>query len=113
MFIAGVNNIEDKLLPVSRTPVINLSPVWLTLAINPCQGFSVISGVVDTGNKFIIGVNDTGKQLSLVTMTPVNTDVVVLSPVINLLLVTRTRTPWSWGAAKDSRKFFFFFLFIY
>jgi hypothetical protein len=28
----------------------------MTPAINPCHGFSVIAGVVDTGNKFIAGV---------------------------------------------------------
>jgi hypothetical protein len=70
--------------------------------INPCHRFSVIVGVVDTGDKFIAGDNDTGdnfiagdndtgEQLSPVTMTP----------VINLLPMTRTRTPWRWGAAKD------------
>ncbi len=57
-------------------------------------GFSVIPGVIDTSDKFITGVNDTGDQLSPVTMTP----------AINLLPVTRTRTPWRWGAAKDRRK---------
>jgi hypothetical protein len=62
----------------------------LTTAINPCQGFSVIADVVETGNKFIFGVTDTGEQLSSVTttlainlspvtMTPVNTGVVVTS----------------------------------
>jgi hypothetical protein len=44
------------------TPAINLSPVLLTLAINPCHGFSVIAGVVDTGDKFIPGDNDTGDK---------------------------------------------------
>ena len=38
MFITGVNDTGEKLLPVSLTPAINL-----------CHGFSVISGVVDTG----------------------------------------------------------------
>jgi hypothetical protein len=91
-------------ITVSTTPSIscsavsttkNLSPVSLTLAINPCHGFSVTAGVVytgdkfitsvdDTGDKFIAGDNDKGEQLSPVTMTP----------AINLLLVTRTRTPW-------------------
>jgi hypothetical protein len=41
----------------------------MTLAINLCHGFSVISGVVDTGNKFITGVVDTAEQLSPVTTT--------------------------------------------
>jgi hypothetical protein len=36
-----------------------------------------------TGDKFIASDNDTGEQL---------------------LPVTRTRTPWKWGAAKDRRK---------
>ncbi len=53
----------------------------------------MIAGVVDTGDKFITRDNDT-KQLSLLTTTL----------AINLLLVTRTRTPWRWGAAKDRRK---------
>jgi hypothetical protein len=77
----------------------------LTPAINLCHGFSVIAGVVDTsehffagvvvtGDKFVAGDNDTGEQLSPVTMTP----------AINLLPVTRTRTPWRTGAAKDRRK---------
>ncbi len=76
-----------------------------TPAINFCHGFSVIPGVVDTseqfitgdndtGNNFVAGDNDTGEQLSPVTTTP----------AINLLPVTRTRTPWRWGAAKDRRK---------
>ncbi len=66
------------------TPAKNLSPVSLTPAISPCHGFSVIASVVDTGDKFIV---DTGDQLSK-----------------NLSPVTRTRTPWRWGAAKDRRK---------
>ncbi len=83
---------------VSRTSAKNLLPVSLTPAINLCLGFSVIAGVIDTGEQFITGDNDTdndtGKQLSPVTMTP----------AINLLPVTRTRMPWRWGAAKDRRK---------
>jgi hypothetical protein len=42
-----------------------------TPAINLCRGFSVIGGVVDTGDKFITGVVDTAEQLSPVTTTPV------------------------------------------
>ncbi len=76
---------------VSMTPAKNLSPVSLIPAISPSQGFSVIAGVVDTGDKFIV---DTGDQLSAVTTTP----------AINLSPVTRTRTPWRWGAAKNRRK---------
>jgi hypothetical protein len=33
-----------------------------TPAINPCHGFSVITGAIDTGDKFIIGDNNTGKK---------------------------------------------------
>jgi hypothetical protein len=86
--------------------------VSTTPANIPCHGFSEITGVVDTGHKFFTGVitiiagdndngdkfiageNDTGEQLSPKTTTP----------AINLLPVTRTRTPWRWGAAKDRRK---------
>ncbi len=53
-----------------------------------------ITGDNDTGNNFVTGDNDTDEQLS-----PVKT-----TPAINLLPVTRTRTPWWWGAAKDRRK---------
>jgi hypothetical protein len=76
---------------VSTTPLKNLLPVSLTPAISPYNGFSVIAGVVDTGDKFIV---DTGDKLSAVTTTL----------AMNLLPVTRTRTPWRWGAAKDRRK---------
>ncbi len=76
---------------MSTTRAKNLSPVSLTPAISPCHWFSVIAGVVDTGDKFIV---DTGDQLSAVTTTP----------AINLSPVSRTRTPWRWGAAKDRRK---------
>jgi hypothetical protein len=49
--------------------------------INLCHGFSVIAGVLDTGNKFIAGENgtgdnfitgdnDTGEQLSPESLTP-------------------------------------------
>jgi hypothetical protein len=43
---------------VSTTPAKNLSPVSLTPAINLCHGFSVIAGVIDTGEQFIAGDND-------------------------------------------------------
>ena len=49
---------------VSKTPAKNLSPVSTTPAISPFHRFSVIAGVVDTGDKFIV---DTGDQLSAVT----------------------------------------------
>jgi hypothetical protein len=68
---------------VSTTTAKNLSPVSLTPAINLCHGFSVIAGVVDTGEQFITGDNNTGNNfvagdttpaitLSPVTTTPVN-----------------------------------------
>jgi hypothetical protein len=47
---------------VSTTPAKNLLPVALTPAINLCHGFSVIAGVVDTGEKFSTGDNDTGNN---------------------------------------------------
>ncbi len=100
------------LSPVSTTPVISCSVVSTTpaknlapMSINLCHGFSVIASVVttgeqfiagenDTGDNFIAGDNNTGEQWSPVTMTL----------AINLLPVTRTKTPWRWGAAKDRRK---------
>jgi hypothetical protein len=78
-------------MPLSIPIAISCSPVSTKPAINPYHGFSVIAGVVDTGDKFLAGFNDTGEQLSPVTTTP----------AINLLPVTRTRPPWRWGAAKD------------
>ncbi len=60
MFIAPVVDTGDKLL--------NLLMVWLTPVLYPCQGFSVIAGVVDTGddnntgNKFIGGDDDTSEH---------------------------------------------------
>ncbi len=71
LFITGVNDTGEK--------------------FSPCHGFSVIAGVVDTRDKFIV---DTGDQLSAVATTP----------AINLSPVTRTRMPWRWGASKDRRK---------
>jgi hypothetical protein len=62
------------------TPDIGCSPESTAPDINPCPGFSVIPSVVDTGDKFIIGDNDTGEQLSSVTKTP----------AISLFLVTTT-----------------------
>jgi hypothetical protein len=41
---------------VSTTPAINFLPVSIKL----CHGFSVIAGVVDTGEQFIAGDNNTG-----------------------------------------------------
>jgi hypothetical protein len=64
------------LSPVSTTPVKGCSQ------LHQCQrryhGFSVIAGVIDTGDKFLTSVNvtggdnDTSEQLSPVTTTPVN-----------------------------------------
>ncbi len=78
MFITGVSGSA-----VSTTPAKNLSPLSLTPTISPCHRFSVIAGVVDTGD-----------QWSVVTTTL----------AINLSPVTRTRRPWRWGAANDRRK---------
>ncbi len=46
-FISGVNYTGDKLFAG-------------VAAINPCHGFSVIAGVVETGDKFMAGDKDTG-----------------------------------------------------
>ncbi len=48
---------------MSTTLAINLSLVSLKYRlINLCHIFSVIAGVVDTGDKFIGGDNDTGDK---------------------------------------------------
>jgi hypothetical protein len=47
---------------VSTTLLTNLLVVSLTPAIILCHGFSLISGVVDTGDKFITGVVDTAEK---------------------------------------------------
>jgi hypothetical protein len=52
------------------TLLTNLSPESTIPVINPCQGFSVIGSVVDTGNKFITNVVDTVEQLLPLTMIP-------------------------------------------
>jgi hypothetical protein len=53
--------------------------VSTTPANNPCHGFSVIAGVVDTGDKFL-----TGEQLSPVTTTKaINLSQVTMTPVNN------------------------------
>jgi hypothetical protein len=54
---------------VPMTPLTNLSPVSMTPAINLCHGFLVIGSVVDSSDKFIIGVVDTAEQLSPLTTT--------------------------------------------
>jgi hypothetical protein len=65
-----------------------------------CQrhGDKLISGVNDTGEKFhgLSVVDDTIEQLSLVTTTP----------VINLLLVIRTRMPWRFIHSRLSLRIF-------
>ncbi len=75
----------------SCSAVSDTSEKFIAGVISPWHEFSVITGVIDTRDKFII---DTGDQLLAVTTTP----------AINLSPVTRTRTPWRWGAAKDRRK---------
>jgi hypothetical protein len=87
MFISGVNDTSKKLF----SGVNDTGEKFIAGVITPSQGFSVIAGVIDTGDKFIFA---TGDQLSAVTTTP----------AINLSPVTRTRTPWRWGAAEDRRK---------
>ena len=80
-------HLPTSMVSLFLSPEINLSPLSLSPVI-------LSTGVIVTGDKFIAGDNDTGQQLSPVTKTP----------AINLLSVTRTRTPWRWGAAKDRRK---------
>ncbi len=62
--------------------MINCTAVPTTPAINLCHGFSVISSVIDTSDKFITGVIDTAEQLSPVTMTLA----INLSPVSTILV---------------------------
>jgi hypothetical protein len=47
---------------VSTTPLTNLLAVLLTLVINLCHVFSLIGGVVDTGDKFFSVVVDTAEK---------------------------------------------------
>jgi hypothetical protein len=47
---------------VSTTLLTNLLAVSLTPGINLCHGFSLIGGVVDTGDKFTAGVADTAEK---------------------------------------------------
>jgi hypothetical protein len=77
MFITG-----DKLF----SGVNDTGKKFIAGIINLCHGFSVIAGVVDTGEQF---------TTPAITLPPGTT-----SSAINLLPVTRTRTPWSGGAAK-------------
>jgi hypothetical protein len=50
--------------PVSMTPGISCLPVSMTPVINPCNGFSVIASVTDTGDKFISIFVDTDEKLT-------------------------------------------------
>jgi hypothetical protein len=77
---------------VSTTPAINCSVVSTTLLtylsavsseINLCHGFSLIGGVVDTGDKFITSVVDTAEKLSLVTTTQMINFSPVSTPPVN------------------------------
>jgi hypothetical protein len=58
MSITGVNATGDKLFTGSFTPPINLSSVSMTVN-NPCHGFLLIAGVIDTSDKFLTCDNDT------------------------------------------------------
>jgi hypothetical protein len=58
--IEAVLNIFENLQRYSQ---MNVSPVSTTPVLSPCHRFSVIAGVVDTGDKFIAGDNDTGDNL--------------------------------------------------
>jgi hypothetical protein len=53
---SSVNDTGDKFIAGV------VAPVLLTPAITPCHRFSVIAGVVDTGDKFIAGDNDTSDK---------------------------------------------------
>ncbi len=77
------------------------SAVSTTPAINPCHGFSVIAGVVDTGDKFITGVIVTGDQFITGEQFIASDNDKFIMTAINLLSVTRSRMPWRWGAAKE------------
>jgi hypothetical protein len=59
----------DKLLSVSWTPVINLSPVLTTPAINENPVKSLFNGANDIGDYFIAGVIDTAELNSGVVNT--------------------------------------------
>jgi hypothetical protein len=48
----------------SMTPAINLLPVSLTPAINSFHRFSVFDSVVDNGDKFIAGDNNTSDKFT-------------------------------------------------
>jgi hypothetical protein len=50
---------QQILLPLSTTPVANLTPVPMTPAANFANG---TAGIVNTSGKFAICVNDTGSK---------------------------------------------------
>jgi hypothetical protein len=62
MFISVSTTTAINCSAVSTTPLTNLSTVSLTPTINLCYRFSLIGGVVDTGDKFITGVLDTAEK---------------------------------------------------
>ncbi len=70
MFISGVNDTSNKLFGGVNDMLTNLSPVSTTPAINLCHGFLVIGSVVDTGDKFIIGVIGTAEHYKTVLTIP-------------------------------------------
>jgi hypothetical protein len=64
---------------IKKTPLSKLSFAFVSISLP-----LLISGVVDTGDKFIISVVDTAEQLSPVTMTPaINSSPVSMTPVNN------------------------------
>jgi hypothetical protein len=71
---------------VSTTPLTNLSPVSTTPAIYLFHGFSMIGGVVDTGDKFITCVVDTADQFS-----PVTTTLVINLSQVSMTLLSNDR----------------------
>ncbi len=88
-----------KCSAVSTTQLTNLLAVSLTPAINLCHGFSLIGGATvllipainfagdnDTDDKFFIGINDTGEQLS-----PVTTALAVNFSLVSTSLVNNYR----------------------
>jgi hypothetical protein len=51
MFISGVNDTGKNCSVVSTTQLKNLSLMSMTPAINLCHRFSLIGGVIDTGEQ--------------------------------------------------------------
>jgi hypothetical protein len=90
MFITGVVDTGDKLL----SGVNDTGKKFIAGVNDLCHGFSVIAGAVDTGEQFIASDNDSGDKFIASDNDTSE----------QLLPVTRTRTPWRRGAAKDRRK---------